>query len=63
MQPSNTYFGFRANKDLGGGMKAIAQLEQSVPLDEGTVTANSAGLITPSATAIPSWAWTPTGAR
>jgi len=26
-------------------MKAIAQLEQSVPLDEGTVTANSAGLI------------------
>jgi len=45
MQPNNTYFGFRANKDLGGGMKAIAQLEQSVPLDEGTVTANSAGLI------------------
>src|SRR5947209_14984773 len=45
MQPNNTYFGFRASKDLGGGKKAIAQLEQSVPLDEGTVTANSAGLI------------------
>src|SRR6266481_9928389 len=34
MQPSNTYFGFRASRDLGGGMKAIAQIEQSDPLDE-----------------------------
>ena len=45
MQPSNTYFGFRANKDLGGGLKAIAQLEQAVPVDEGVVQANSAGNI------------------
>jgi len=45
MQANNTYIGFRGQKDLGRGMKAIGQLEQSVPLDEGTVTANSAGLI------------------
>ena len=45
MQTSNTYLGFRGEKNLGGGLKAIGQLEQSVPIDEGTVTANSAGLI------------------
>jgi len=45
MQVNNTYIGFRGEKNLGRGMKAIGQLEQSVPLDEGTVTANSAGLI------------------
>ncbi len=45
MQVNNTYIGFRGQKDLGRGMKAIGQLEQSVPLDEGTVKANSAGLI------------------
>src|SRR5262245_43095866 len=45
MQISNSYIGFRANKDLGGGYKAIAQLEQTVPIDEGLTQANSAGNI------------------
>jgi predicted porin len=35
MQVSNTYFGFRANRDLGGGLKAIAQLETQVNIDQG----------------------------
>jgi predicted porin len=35
MQISNTYLGFRASRDLGGGYKAIAQLEQTVNIDEG----------------------------
>jgi len=45
MQISNSYIGFRGSRDVGRGMKAIWQLEQSVPLDEGVVTANSAGFI------------------
>src|SRR6266705_222883 len=45
MQISNSYVGFRGSKDVGRGMKAIWQLEQTVPLDEGVVTANSAGFI------------------
>jgi len=35
MQISNTYIGFRGQRDLGGGMKAIGQLEQQVAIDEG----------------------------
>ncbi len=45
MQVSNSYIGFRGSKDVGRGTKAIWQLEQSVPLDEGSVTANSTGFI------------------
>jgi len=45
MQISNSYIGFRGSKDVGRGTKAIWQLEQTVPLDEGVVTANSAGFI------------------
>lgn len=36
MQISNTYIGFRGDKDIGPGSKAIWQLEQSVFIDEGT---------------------------
>ena len=39
MQVNNTYIGFRGSRTLGGGLKAIGQLEQSVPLDEGNVAA------------------------
>jgi len=42
MQVNNTYIGFRGQKDLGRGLKAIGQLEQSVSLDEGTTTGNTA---------------------
>src|SRR5712691_5535715 len=35
MQVSNTYIGFRGQRDLGRGLKAIGQLEQGVSLDEG----------------------------
>ncbi len=45
MQISNSYIGFRGSKDVGRGTKAIWQLEQTVPFDEGVVTANSAGFI------------------
>jgi predicted porin len=41
----NTYIGFRANLDIGGGMKAIMQVEQSVAIDvgdEGWANRNSA---------------------
>jgi predicted porin len=34
MQINNTYIGFRGQKDLGGGLKAIGQLEQTVNIDE-----------------------------
>ncbi len=34
----NTYVGIRANLDIGGGMKAIMQVEQSVELDTGVGT-------------------------
>ena len=44
MQVNNTYIGFRGERNLGRGMKAIGQLEQSVSLDEGTTQANAAGL-------------------
>ncbi len=36
MQINNTYLGFRGSKDLGGGRKAIWQLEQQVGIDEGS---------------------------
>jgi general bacterial porin, GBP family len=45
MQISNSYLGFRASKDVGGGYKAIAQIETTVPIDEGVTTANSNGFI------------------
>ncbi|HEX4798020.1 MAG TPA: porin [Burkholderiales bacterium] len=45
MQVSNTYIGFRGERNIGRGLKAIGQLEQSVPLDEGTVKAGSNTLI------------------
>ena len=35
MLVSNSHIGFRGGKSLGGGMKAIWQLEQTVPIDEG----------------------------
>ncbi len=35
MQISNTYIGFRGQRDLGRGLKAIGQLEQQVSIDEG----------------------------
>jgi len=35
MQISNTYIGFRGSRNLGGGLKAIGQLEQQVAIDEG----------------------------
>jgi predicted porin len=35
MQISNTYIGFRGSRNLGGGLKAIGQLEQQVSIDEG----------------------------
>ena len=43
MQTSNTYIGFRGDKQIGRGSKAIWQLEQSVNIDEGIVTDNSSG--------------------
>src|SRR5258706_2796853 len=42
MQISNTYIGFRGSKDLGRGMKAIGQLEQTVQIDEGNTAASFA---------------------
>ena len=34
----NSYVGFRANLDIGGGMKALMQVEQSVNIDTGDET-------------------------
>jgi predicted porin len=31
----NSYIGFRGSEDLGGGLKAIFQIEQNAPVDEG----------------------------
>src|SRR5256886_13318478 len=45
MQVSNTYIGFRGERTIGRGLKAIGQLETSVPLDEGQVAAGSNTLI------------------
>ncbi len=42
MQISNTYIGFRGDKQIGGGSKAIWQLEQTVNIDEGNTTASFA---------------------
>src|SRR6266704_4851557 len=42
MQVNNTYIGFSGQRDLGRGLKAIGQLEQSISLDEGTTTGNTA---------------------
>ena len=35
MLVSNSHMGFRGGKSLGGGMRAIWQVEQTVPIDEG----------------------------
>src|SRR6267378_2284096 len=35
MLVGNSYIGFRGGKSLGGGMRAIWQVEQTVPIDEG----------------------------
>src|SRR6266540_7409660 len=43
MQISNTYLGFRGDKQVGRGSKAIWQLEQTVNIDEGNQTASFAG--------------------
>ncbi len=42
MQISNTYIGFRGDRQVGGGSKAIWQLEQTVNIDEGNTTASFA---------------------
>ncbi len=42
MQISNSYLGFRGSRDIGGGSKAIWQLEQTVNIDEGNQTASFA---------------------
>src|SRR5712691_9431106 len=42
MQISNTYIGFRGDKQVGGGSKAIWQLEQTVNIDEGNTGASFA---------------------
>ncbi|HZV67296.1 MAG TPA: porin [Telluria sp.] len=36
MESSNSYIGFRGSEDLGGGMKAIFQLEGAIGVDDGT---------------------------
>src|SRR6266702_4107603 len=48
MQVSNTYIGFRGSRSLGGGLKAIGQLEQSVNVDEGANTVQSTPAAVPS---------------
>ncbi len=52
MQISNSYIGFRGDKQIGGGSKAIWQLEQTVNIDEGTTTgkgnATGADIVSPS---------------
>src|SRR5713101_5779983 len=42
MQISNTYIGFRGDRQVGGRSKAIWQLEQTVNIDEGNTTASFA---------------------
>src|SRR5712691_10968103 len=42
MQISNTYIGFRGDKQIGPGSKAIWQLEQTVNIDEGNTGASFA---------------------
>ena len=41
MLVGNSYIGFRGGKSLGSGMKAIWQVEQTVPVDEGGSAARS----------------------
>ena len=41
MQISNTYLGFRGSRNLGGGLRAIGQLEQTVNIDEGNASGNA----------------------
>lgn len=38
MESSNSYLGFRGAEDLGGGLKAIWQLEGTVGVDDGSAT-------------------------
>jgi len=42
MQISNTYIGFRGDRQVGGGSKAVWQLEQTVNIDEGNTTTSFA---------------------
>ena len=41
MQISNTYLGFRGSRNLGGGLRAIGQLEQTVNIDEGNASGSA----------------------
>lgn len=41
MQSSTSGLGFRGSEDLGGGLKAIFQLETGVQVDDGTVTGSA----------------------
>lgn len=46
MLVSNSHIGFRGSKDIGSGTKAIWQIEQTVPLDEGGDAAGAGTLAT-----------------
>src|ERR1700693_4952873 len=45
MLVSNSYIGFRGSKSLGSGMKAIGQMESTVPIDEGGSAAADTGTL------------------
>jgi len=45
MLVGNSYIGFRGSKSLGGGLKAIWQVEQTVPIDEGGSAAADTGTL------------------
>src|SRR6267143_4405380 len=45
MLVSNSYIGFRGSKSLGSGMKAIWQVESTVPIDEGGSAAADTGTL------------------
>jgi len=45
MLVGNSYIGFRGSKSLGSGMKAIWQVEQTVPVDEGGSAAADTGTL------------------
>ncbi|TMG95105.1 MAG: porin [Betaproteobacteria bacterium] len=45
MLVGNSYIGFRGSKSLGSGLKAIWQIEQTVPIDEGGSAAADTGTL------------------
>src|SRR6267378_6155791 len=45
MLVGNSYIGFRGSKSLGSGLKAIWQVEQTVPIDEGGSAAADTGTL------------------